>query len=122
MDMDSTDRGILTSLELRSRFGRQVYILFLVVLILIAAIVLFPFLFAFTSGLKNSTEIFNSGLRIFPIDPQWQNYPDVWTKFGMPQLFLNSFIIVTGALACMLTVTTLAAYSLARLKPLGGKI
>ncbi len=122
MENDSSDRGIMTRLELRSPVGRQVYLLFMVILIILAVIVLFPFLFAFTSGLKGSLEIYNSGLSIFPGNPQWQNYPDVWSKFQMPQLFVNSFVIVTGGLACQLTVTTLAAYSLARLKPLGGKI
>src|SRR5262249_37802681 len=33
-----------------------------------------------------------------------------------------SFIVVSGGLICQLTVTTLAAYSLARLKPLGGRV
>lgn len=120
--MESWNRGILTTLELRSAFGRRVYILFFVLLVLLAVTVLFPFVFAFTSGLKNSTEIYIGGLNIFPTMPQWSNFTDVWTRFNFNQLFINSIIIVTGGLVFQLTVTTLAAYSLARLKPLGGRV
>jgi len=120
--MESWSRGILTPLETRSPFGRRVYILFFVTLIILAATVLFPFLFAFTSGLKTSTEIYKGGLQIFPINPQWANYLEVWNKYQFIRLFKNSFVLVIGGLICQLSVTTLAAYSLARLKPIGGKI
>jgi len=93
-----------------------------VTLIILAATVLFPFLFAFTSGLKTSTEIYKGGLQIFPINPQWANYLEVWNKYQFIRLFKNSFVLVIGGLICQLSVTTLAAYSLARLKPIGGKI
>lgn len=120
--MNSWDRGILTNLELRTPFGRRVYALFFVVLLLLSLTVLFPFLFAFTSGLKTSTEIYRGGLALFPAEAQWQNYTEVWSKFDFPKLFRNTIFMVVGALVCQLTVITLAAYSLARLKPFGGRI
>jgi multiple sugar transport system permease protein len=91
-------------------------------LLFLSITVLFPFLFAFTSGLKTSLEIYNSGLQIFPANPQWSTYASVWTKFSFLTYFKNSFIVVGGGLVCQLTVTTLAAYSLARLNPLGGRL
>ncbi|MHB8625239.1 MAG: carbohydrate ABC transporter permease [Aggregatilineales bacterium] len=120
--MESWDRGVLTPLELRTPFGRRVYILFFVILGILAVTVLFPFLFAFTSGLKTSLEIYNSGLRILPLNPQWDIFPTVWNKYSFPTMFKNTFIVVIGGLVCQLTVTTLAAYSLARLKPRGGRL
>jgi len=120
--MDTWDRGILTRLELRTPAGRSVFLLFLGLLLLLSITVLFPFLFAFTSGLKTSLEIYNSGLQIFPANPQWSTYANVWTKFSFLTYFKNSFIVVGGGLVCQLTVTTLAAYSLARLNPLGGRL
>lgn len=119
--MNTWDRGILTNLELRTPGGRLIYLLFFVFLILLAVTVVFPFLFAFTSGLKSSTEIYKGGLQIFPTSPQWVNYTEVWSKYNFIRLFGNSLVIVVGGLVCQLTVTTLAAYSLARLKPVGGR-
>jgi multiple sugar transport system permease protein len=120
--MESWNRGVLTDLELRTTFGRWLYVLFFVLLAVLAITVLFPFLFAFTAGLKNSTEIYKGGLQLLPDNPQWGNYVDVVRRFNLPRLFLNSFLVVTGGMACQLTVTTLAAYSLARLRPIGGRI
>lgn len=121
MTSDSWDRGILTTLELRTAMGRGVYLLFLVILVLLAITVLFPFLFAFSSGLKSSTEIYKGGLQIFPAVPQWQNYTEALVKFNIVEQFKNSFVIVIGGLIFQLTVSTLAAYSLARLQPFGGR-
>jgi multiple sugar transport system permease protein len=119
--MEFWDRGILTNLERRTPMGRFVYALFFIVLVVMAVTVLFPFLFAFTSGLKNSTEIYKGGLQIFPTVPQWTNYTDVWVKYKFVNLFKNSLFIVVCGIICQLTVTTLAAYSLARLKPVAGR-
>jgi multiple sugar transport system permease protein len=119
--MESWDRGILTRLELRTPSGRGIYLIFCIILIALALTVLFPFLFAFTAGLKTSSEIYKGGLQILPANAQWSNYTSVWTKFDFLKLFKNSFIVVVGGLLMQMTITTLAAYSLARLKPLGGR-
>jgi len=119
--MEFWDRGILTNLERRTPMGRLVYALFFIVLLVLAVTVVFPFIFAFTSGLKNSTEIYKGGLQILPAVPQWTNYTDVWVKYKFIGLFKNSLFIVVFGIICQLTVTTLAAYSLARLKPVGGR-
>ncbi len=120
--MESWNRGILTGLELRTPFGRLMYLVFFLILAALAVTVLFPFLFAFTSGLKNSTEIYKGGLQLLPANPQWMNYADVFQRFNFPKLFFNSFVVVIGGLIFQLSVTTLAAYSLAQLKPIGGRL
>ena len=119
--MEFWDRGILTNLERRTPMGRIIYAVFFIILAVMAVTVIFPFIFAFTSGLKTSTEIYKGGLQILPAVPQWSNYSEVWVKFRFFDLFKNSIFIVVIGLICQLTVTTLAAYSLARLKPFGGR-
>jgi multiple sugar transport system permease protein len=115
------ERGFLSSAELRTPAGRLFYSLAVLLLIVIAIIALFPFVFAFTSGLKGSTEIFSSGLSLLPEVPQWQNYTEAWQKFNMPRLFGNSFVLVTVGVILRLLVSAGAAYSLSQLKPLGGR-
>src|ERR1041385_8606359 len=109
--MDTWDRGIMARLEMRTAGGRSIYWLFAIILLLLSVTVLFPFLFAFTSGLKTNLEIIHSGLQIFPLNPQWSTYSTVWTKYNFLTYFKNSFLLVSGGLACQLIVTTLAAYS-----------
>ncbi|MBN2303609.1 MAG: carbohydrate ABC transporter permease [Anaerolineae bacterium] len=91
-------------------------------LLVLSLVVLFPFVYAFTSGLKNSTEIFTSGLNLIPKDPQWQNYREAWTNFEMIELFQNSFVIVSGGVILRMTVSALAAFALSQLKPFGGRL
>src|SRR5215204_2472055 len=103
------DRGFLSNSELRSVQGRLYYAFVIIILVLLAVVVLFPFLYAFTSGLKGSTEIFTSGLRLMPEDPQWENYKTAWTEFRMAKLFRNSMIIVSVAVFLQMAVSCLAA-------------
>ncbi|MCA9910575.1 MAG: carbohydrate ABC transporter permease [Anaerolineae bacterium] len=116
------DRGFLSAIELRTSAGRTYYLVALTVLVFAAVLTLFPFFFAFTSGLKGTTEIFAAGLNLFPDVPQWQNYADAWRQFNMPRLFANSFVIVGVGVIFRLIVSSAAAFSLSKLKPIGGRI
>jgi multiple sugar transport system permease protein len=115
------DRGFLSNAELRTVRGRIYYFFAVAILLVFAIATLFPFFFAFTSGLKGSTEIFKSGLNLFPETPLWNNYSEVWVRFDMFHLLLNSFAIVGGSVLLQLIVSALAAYSLSQLKPIGGR-
>ncbi len=115
------DRGFLSNTELRTGNGRIYYFTALIILGFVAILALFPFFFAFTSGLKGSTEIFRAGLNLFPDTPLWENYTEAWTRFNMPRLLGNSFVMVGGSVLLQLLVSALAAYSLSRLKPMGGR-
>src|SRR5690349_18050247 len=94
--MNTCDRGILTKLERLTPRGRMVYFLFFLLLCILAVTVVFPFVFAFTSGLKSSTEIYKGVLPIFPTTPQWENYTSVWEKYHFIRLFGNSLVLVGG--------------------------
>lgn len=115
-------RGFLSDIELRTTTGRIYYYTAMAVLIVLALVVMFPFLYAFTSGLKHSTELFSSGLRLVPDDPQWENYRLAWDKFNMINLFRNSLIIVSVAVALQMAISSLAAFALSQLKPFGGRL
>ncbi|MBE2268644.1 MAG: carbohydrate ABC transporter permease, partial [Anaerolinea sp.] len=115
------DRGFLSNVELRTPSGRIYYIIAISVLLLVALVTLFPFFFAFTSGLKDSTEIFQGGLNLLPDNARWENYQQAWDWFEMPRLFGNSFIIAGVGVLLRLTVSSAAAFSLSKLKPIGAK-
>lgn len=115
------DRGFLSNVELRTPTGRFYYTLAIVVLLIVAVVTLFPFFFAFTSGLKGSTEIFAAGLNLFPRVPLWENYRQAWNLFNMARLFGNSFVIVTVGVVFRLLVSAAAAFALSKLKPVGGR-
>ncbi|MBI5928016.1 MAG: carbohydrate ABC transporter permease [Chloroflexi bacterium] len=116
------DRGFLSNIELKTFKGRIYYALAVGFLLILALIVIFPFVYAFTSGLKGSIEIFKSGLNIIPRKAQWHNYSQAWESFKMLKLFRNSFIIVIGSVLLRMTVSVMAAFSLSHLRPFGRQL
>ena len=117
--MGTSNRGIMSNTEWRSFRGRLIGLLYLLVLTLAAILVIFPFLYSFTAGLHNSIDISRPGFHLLPEKPLWENYPDAWERFKLGRLFLNTAIAAGGGVIGQLVVSSLAAYSLSRLKPMG---
>lgn len=120
--MSNSIRAVLSDLELRTPRGRLTYAVMALVLLLLALAVIVPFMYAFTSGLKTSREVFSPTFQLFPTVANWENYGKAWDYFNLPRLFRNTLILVAGGLVVQITVSTLAAYSLSRLKPIGGRV
>jgi multiple sugar transport system permease protein len=118
----SSNRGIMSDVEWRSPGGRLIVAIFLIVLVLISIAFLFPFVFAFTAGLKTSSAIYDPGLHLFPKLPHWENYVEAWKRFDMLGMFKNTFYVSLGAVIGRLLVSSMAAYSISRLKPVGKKV
>lgn len=84
------------------------------VLIIIALINLFPFLWVFLSSFKNSQEIYAAA---FSIPKIWRfgNYSYAWTNANMGRYFLNSVLVSTVSVSCTLLFSAMAGYVLARI-------
>lgn len=115
----SSYRGIMSNVEIRSPGGRFLMTLFIIALVVTSVAFLFPFFFTFTAGLKTSTEIFKPGLHLFPEVPHWKNYTEAWQRFNMPRMFLCTFYVALGGVVGRLLVSSMAAYSISRLRPAG---
>jgi multiple sugar transport system permease protein len=120
--MGTSTRGIMSDTEWRSPLGRLIGFLYLVVLISVGVIVIFPFIFSFTAGLHNSIDVVKPGIHLWPEQPLWANYLDAWQRFKLGRLFLNTAIAAGGGVLAQLVVSSLAAYSLSRLNPIGKNI
>ncbi len=119
--MESWNRGILSNLELETWRGRLIYLGMVLVLLLLALVVILPFIYAFSSGLKSNRDIYSPAFQLWPDVPLWQNYTQAWNYFSLPRLFGNTLILVSGGLVAQIGTSLLAAYSLSKLKPIGGQ-
>ena len=115
------NRAILSRLELRTTEGRITYAAIVTVLVLLSIVVLVPFIYAFTSGLKTSRDVFSPEFQIWPETPLWENYEQAWNYFKLPRMFANTIVLVVGGMFTQIGFSLLAAYSLSRLKPIGGR-
>jgi multiple sugar transport system permease protein len=115
----NNNRGIMSNAEWHSPLGRLILFFYLIVLIFVSILVIFPFIFSFTAGLHNSIDVVKPGIHLWPAEPLWGNYLDAWNRFAMSRLFLNTIIAAGGGVLAQITVSSLAAYSLSRLNPIG---
>jgi multiple sugar transport system permease protein len=120
--MSTANRGIMSNAEWRSPLGRLIQLFYLIILLLVSVLVIFPFIFSFTAGLHNSIDVVKPGIHLWPKTPLWGNYVDAWQRFKISRLFLNTAIAAGGGVIAQLVVSSLAAYSLSRLNPIGKNV
>jgi multiple sugar transport system permease protein len=88
-----------------------------------ALILILPFFWMLSTGLKLPKQIFVMPPQLLPNPPQWQNFYEGWTKYAPFNLYLrNTLVIVTNNIIGNLVSCTLAAYGFARLKARGKDI
>ena len=83
------------------------------VLVIWSLLVVVPLLWVLMSSFKTSSEIFASP---FGLPARWSfdNYANAWTIAGIGRFFLNSVVVVFGALALTMLFGAMSAYVLAR--------
>ncbi len=81
--------------------------------LLVAALVLFPFLWMFSVSLKPAAEPFSIPARLWPTDPTLENYLLAFRP-EFRQYFINSLVVCGATLLITVPLALLAAYSLAR--------
>ena len=120
--MSNPTRGIMSNTEWRSPLGKFIRFFYLIILAFVGVTVVFPFIFSFTAGLHNSIEVVKPGIHLWPKTPLWWNYVDAWQRFKLGRLFFNTAIAAGGGVIAQVLVSSLAAYSLSRLNPIGKNV
>ena len=93
---------------------RRKSILIHAVLLFVSFIMIFPWLIAFSTGLKAPGEsALNRGL--IPWEITLGNFPEAWRIANVPLLAFNSFIVTAASVVIILFLASLAAYGFARL-------
>ncbi|WP_333834892.1 carbohydrate ABC transporter permease [Rubrimonas sp.] len=82
--------------------------------LLMTAVYLFPLYWMYVTSLKTESGIFASPPALWPVDPQWANYPEIWRLSNVGLYLWNSTIIAFGVTALVVLFGTGAAYVLAR--------
>lgn len=93
------------------------------VLMTLAIAWLIPLLSALYTGLRTFSDGTTNGPWSFPPHSlTLQNFVSAWTDGGFAQYFLNTFLVVIPAVILMLTLSSMAAYVLARHRFRGSRI
>jgi multiple sugar transport system permease protein len=84
---------------------------FVVVLILLSALFLLPFVWLVSASLKTRAEVFNSDW--IPNPAQWQNYVDIWKVAPVFNWLVNSVTVGILAAVCVTFSSALVAFAFA---------
>ena len=84
-----------------------------VLLALLALAILLPLIWVFYTSLKTNQEFFLSAWKM-PEVLRWNNYYRAWAQLGIGKSFLNTIILLTGAMLLNTFLVGLGCYTLAR--------
>ncbi len=93
-----------------------------IILLLLACMFLYPFLWMFMTSLKDSAEALANPAALWPQNGlHWENYVDVWNRLGFFQYFTNTLLATLGTVAAIIVIYTMAGFAFAKLKFKGSK-
>lgn len=86
-----------------------------VLLIIITALMLIPFLWMLSASLKMNKDVFTFPIQWIPDNPRWKNYVDIWTKIPLLTFVKNSAKLTIIVTLLQLFTSSFAAYAFAKL-------
>ena len=91
-------------------------------LIVLAIIMLIPFVWMITASLKLNKDIFVIPYQWINPEPRWQNYIDIWTKIPLAKYALNTVKLTLIVTCLQILTSSFAAYAFAKLQFKGRNI
>lgn len=85
-------------------------------LLLVALIMIFPFLWMVLGSVKSKSELFAMPLQWFPKTPVWNNYKQVVTKVPFFQFYFNTAKVAVISTAGQVITCALSAYAFSKLQ------
>ena len=86
------------------------------ILILIAVLMIIPFIWMLSASIKSDREVFQMyPFVLIPENPKFSNYHDIWTKIPMLKFAENTVFLTIVVTILQLLTSSFAAYSFAKL-------
>lgn len=108
----------------RERVARQylgkigIYLL----LVALALLTIFPFVWMFVTALKSPSEVFRWPIVLIPDDPQWGNFAEAWSRQPFTRFFQNTVFITIGTTVLTLFTSSTAGFAFAKYEFRGKRI
>lgn len=91
-------------------------------MLVLVAVWVYPFLWMVSASLKDSLEIFTAGLNLVPETLKFENYQRAWVDAGFGKYLLNTVIVTISTVIIVLIRCSMTGYVLARYDFLGRKV
>ncbi|MBR4529182.1 MAG: carbohydrate ABC transporter permease [Lachnospiraceae bacterium] len=87
-----------------------------ILLIILAFVMLIPFVWMISASLKFNKDIFVIPYEWISKEPRWQNYLDIWTKIPLAKYALNTVKLTLIVTILQILTSSFAAYAFAKLQ------
>jgi multiple sugar transport system permease protein len=86
------------------------------VLIAVALVMVFPFIWTVSASLKDNAAVLATPPSLIPSPVHWDNYSAVFQALPMTRFFVNSIIVAFATTGLQLLTCSMAAYAFARMR------
>ena len=90
-------------------------VLIYALLIVVAALMLIPFLWMLSASFKLNKDVFTFPIEWIPSNPRPQNYVDIWTKIPLLTFVKNTAFLTIVVTILQVLTSSFAAYAFAKL-------
>lgn len=91
-------------------------VLLYVFLVIMAAVMLLPFLWMLSASLKQDRDVFTFPIQWIPENPEWSNYSRIWTQIPLLTYIFNTFKLTIIVTLLQLFSSSFAAYAFSKLR------
>ena len=114
--------GLLNFSDYKNIGSKIFYGIMIFLLVMFALTAIIPILWLFITSFKTVGEINSNEYHLFPEVFNINKIIEVWDKVNFGRYYLNTLIVVVGAVVCSVVFNGLLAYAVGVLKPVGFKI
>lgn len=114
--------GIITGIDYKKVRFKVLYGIIILILIIAALVALLPIFWLVVTSFKSAEEIGSVPYNFWPEVFSFSKIAEVWSYLNFGKYFLNTIIVVVGAIICSVVFNGLMAYVFAIVKPKGYQI
>ena len=114
--------GILTWQDYKHPWAHVLYVAIIIFLTLVLFAAIVPAVWLFISSFKSTAELYQVPYVLWPSEFDLGKLVEVWKYLDFTKYFVNSLIVVVGAVVCSVVFNGILAYAISILKPRGHKI
>ncbi|MFA6844725.1 MAG: carbohydrate ABC transporter permease [Sphaerochaetaceae bacterium] len=103
-------------MQIQSRRDRIGKIFMYIVLVIMALVMLLPFVWMLSASLKLDKDVFKFPIEWIPRNPRWSNYVDIWVKIPLGRFIFNTSKLTVIVTFLQLLTSSFAAYAFAKLQ------
>lgn len=115
-------KGLLTFSDYKKKRNVGLYIGFIVILIMFVILALSPIIWLLVSSFKTVSEINSVNYHFFPAVFDFSQFIELWQTIGLTDIYINTIVVVIGAVICAVIFNSILAYVIAIIKPAGYKV